>query len=119
MDWKRPSDELGAYLERSLAGFNCQAKRMFGCPAYFVNGNMFTGVHGDSLFVRLGEPERSEALSASDEVSVFAPVPGRQMKEYVVLPDSVCRDDGLLRTWLRRSYAYASSLPAKQDKKGR
>ena len=28
---------------------------MFGCPAYFTNGNLFAGVHQSSLMVRLPE----------------------------------------------------------------
>jgi TfoX/Sxy family transcriptional regulator of competence genes len=117
MDWRKPSDGLSEYLESALAVFNCQRKKLFGCPAYFVNGNMFAGVQADNLFVRLSEQDRKKAFSTSDEVSVFEPVAGRQMREYVVLPESMCRDEELLTMWLRRSHEYASSLPPKQDKR--
>ncbi len=35
---------------------------MFGCPAYFANGNMFAGVHQSSLMLRLPEDERAEVV---------------------------------------------------------
>ena len=35
----------------------CDYKKMFGYPAYFFNGNMFVGIHGDKLFLRLSDAD--------------------------------------------------------------
>ena len=38
------------------------ARPMFGNLAGFVNGNMFMGLYGDGLFVRLSEEDRVEPV---------------------------------------------------------
>ena len=47
--------------------FDCQKKFMFGAPTYFLNGNIFTGIHGDTIIIRLSEKDRKEILSTYDE----------------------------------------------------
>lgn len=39
-----------------------EIRPMFGNVAAFVNGNMFAGVFGSAVFVRLGDDERNELL---------------------------------------------------------
>jgi hypothetical protein len=46
-------------------------------------------------------------------VEIFAPFPGRLMKEYVSLPEAIIQDTKALRRWMRRSLEYAAALPAK------
>ena len=116
MAWKKASPELCELLEKAVQPFPYEKKMMFGCPAYFANGNMFTGVHGEGVIVRLAAVDRAEALSTYDEASVFEPMEGRPMKEYVLFPESVLGDEQLFRSWLERSLAFASSLPAKASK---
>ncbi len=53
MEWKKPSPELGALVEKAVVTFDCRKKMMFGAPVYTVNGNMFAGVHEDHIFLRL------------------------------------------------------------------
>lgn len=85
MAWKKPSEELSIVLAEALAGFDVQPRKMFGSPVYFVNDNMFAGVHQDGIMLRL-RPEDQNRLSAEhDEAVPFEPM-GRRMKEYVVLP---------------------------------
>lgn len=67
MAWPKPSPELVALLDTAMRPFVAERKAMFGCPAYFVNGNMFTGVFADSVFVRLPDDERRQALAAFGE----------------------------------------------------
>ena len=62
---------------------------MFGCPVFFVNSNMFSGVFEDDIFIRLSEKDRKELFSKYDEAAPFEPMKGRKMKEYVVLPESI------------------------------
>ena len=89
---------------------------MFGNLAGFVNGNMFAGVFGERVFVRLPEGERAELL-AMPGAEVFAPMEGRAMKEYVMLPEAWRDEPGMARGWLQRSLAWAAELPAKEPKK--
>ena len=117
MAWKKVPPELVAFLEQTMAAFDCERKTMFGCPAYFVNNYMFVGAHQESLFLRLSEPDRDELLSMNDEVAVFEPMEGRKMKEYVVVPDSIYNHTESFNSWLQRAYAYASSLPEKKPRK--
>ena len=95
---------------------NCDYKKIFGYPAYFLNGNMFVGVHGDKLFLRLSDVDMAEIMKGFKDVFAFEPMPGRAMKGYVVLPKSVYSDDELFRKWLDKSIRFVSSLPQKKKK---
>ena len=89
---------------------------MFGNLAGFVHGNMFTGILGSSVFVRLPERDREELL-ALPGASIFAPMPERPMKGYVVMPAAWRDDPDQARTWVVRSLEWAASLPPKEAKK--
>ena len=84
---------------------------MFGYPAAFANGHMFSGLHQDRWVVRLPEEART-ALIALGGTS-FEPMPGRPMREYVVLPPEIAVDTTAVRPWLERSLAFVLSLPPK------
>jgi hypothetical protein len=85
---------------------------MFGYPAAFAsNGHMFTGLHQDRWIIRLPDGARAELAAAGG--TPFAPMPGRPMREYLVLPGAVLADAGALQVWLGRSLAYTEGLPAK------
>ena len=60
---------------------------MFGNISAFVNGNMFAGLFGDDLFVRLSDESRKELLEEKG-ASLLEPMKGKHMKEYVVLPNA-------------------------------
>ncbi len=115
MAWQKVSAEMCEVLDRAIMAFECQKKMMFGCPAYFVNGNMFAGVHQDSMILRLSEGDRASLFAAFDETGQFEPMPGRPMKEYAVLPEAVYNELPVLREWLARSLQYASALPPKDQ----
>jgi hypothetical protein len=89
---------------------------MFGCPVYFVNGNMFAGLHQDNLFIRLSAIDRKELFKICDEAALFEPMAGRPMKEYVVIPESLYSEAEEFAKWLNRSFGYVSSLPKKAMK---
>jgi TfoX/Sxy family transcriptional regulator of competence genes len=91
-----------------------QRKAMFGYPCAFVNGHLFCGLHQDSIIVRLPEVRR-DALVA-EGASVFEPMPGRAMKEYVVAPAEIVADRERLRALLGEALAHASSLAPKAKK---
>jgi TfoX/Sxy family transcriptional regulator of competence genes len=116
MEWKKAPEELVEFLVQKMKNINCDYRKMFGYPAYFINGNMFAGLFGDSLFLRFSKPEREEILKTNSEAKHFEPMTGRTMKEYVVIPKSIYSKDALFSKWLNKSVKYASSLPPKQKK---
>jgi TfoX/Sxy family transcriptional regulator of competence genes len=116
MKWKKVSLELSELLENSLEDFACQKKKMFGCPAYFVNNNMFTSVHQDNIILRLSEDDRKKIKNDFDEAEPFEPMEGRVMKEYIVVPEVLYSDAETFDSWLNRSFDYASGLPPKKKK---
>lgn len=116
MDWEKPSPELVQILEAASEPFSVIEKRkMFGCPAYYVNGNMMAGVYGAQLFLRL-PPEAREELAANLDAKPFEPMAGRPMKEYVRMPEAIVSDEAALDDWMRRAVEFASALPPKQPK---
>ncbi len=114
MAWKKNSAEMIALLDEALRPFACRRQMMFGGPAYFVNDNMFAGLHQDNVILRLSQQDREALLSAWDEASPFEPMAGRPMREYVVLPDALYNDPVVFAGWLDRSFSYAASLPQKE-----
>jgi TfoX/Sxy family transcriptional regulator of competence genes len=82
---------------------------MFGQLAAFVNGNMFMGLYGDALFLRLPEEDRAEVLRGGG--GPFEPVAGRPMREYVVVPDSWLDERSALEEAIGRSLVWAGGLP--------
>jgi len=86
-------------------------RKMFGYPTCVVNGNLFMGLHQDHFFLRLGDTDRAEFVS-SFGADPFQPMPGRPMKEYVIVPPKVLRDPEIER-WASRSFSFARSLPPK------
>jgi TfoX/Sxy family transcriptional regulator of competence genes len=87
---------------------------MFGCPAYFVNDNMFTGAFQESIFLRLSEEDRNRLSQSYDKATPFEPMKGRIMKEYMVVPETLYNDEDEFMSWLKLSYDYASKIPTKK-----
>jgi TfoX/Sxy family transcriptional regulator of competence genes len=114
MTWKPAPEELVKFLAGRMKNIDCEYRKMFGYPAYFINGNMFAGLFEDMLFLRLSESDREEMMRLQPGARPLEPRPGRAMKEYVVLPEELYRDEKLFDEWLGRSYAYASALPSKR-----
>lgn len=101
-------------LLRSLVpeGKDITVRPMFGNLSAFSKGNMFMGVFGEDLFFRLSEPDRAELLE-SEGASVFAPMAGRPMKEYVVVPRPWRADRSKLKPWVAKSLEWTGKMPAK------
>lgn len=116
-EWKKAPQELVDFIMAKMKHRNCDYKKMFGYPAYFFNGNMFAGVHGDKLFLRLSSADMAEITTVYKNVTAFEPMPGRAMKGYVVLPKPLYSDDKIFAEWLDKSINYVSSLPPKHGKR--
>ncbi len=114
--WNKISPEQAERFAAALPkDSSLERAMMFGCPIAKVNGNMFAGVHNNEINVRLGETERARCLELKD-ARTFSPMKGMEMKEYVVLPPVVAKDAKLLGSWIRKGFAFASSLPPKKKK---
>jgi len=112
---KKSPPELVESFDAAVASHPELTRRwMFGFPCTFLNGNMCTGLFQDRWFARLSDDDRAELASAGGRG--FEPMPGRPMKEYAELPQSVLDDPGELHRWLDASIAYTGSLPPKQPK---
>jgi hypothetical protein len=88
-------------------------RKMFGYPAGFIGGNMVTGLFENHWVVRLNDGDRDELL-AVDGSAPFAPMPGRPMKAFAIVPPSIVADDAALDAWLERAFANGRSMPAKK-----
>jgi TfoX/Sxy family transcriptional regulator of competence genes len=88
---------------------------MFGYPCAFVAGNLFAGLHQESVIVRLTESERAAGMAELGACKL-EPMPGRPMREYIAVPKAELKGTRQLSVWLQRALDYAASLPAKERK---
>jgi TfoX/Sxy family transcriptional regulator of competence genes len=115
--WRKASEAMGEYLADAVADLECEPRKMFGCPCYFVNNNMFAGVHQEVIIMRLSPDDRAAIVKEHDEVGNFEPMEGRPMREYMALPETIVEDEQEFQKWMDKSYTFASSLPPKEKKK--
>jgi len=114
--WKPAPQALVSRFEQAASGLTgVELRKMFGYPAAFLGGNMFTGLHEDHLILRLSEADRALLLRVNG-ARIFEPMPGRPMREYVVLPESILSSPPKLVEWMNRAHAYARTLPPKDPK---
>jgi TfoX/Sxy family transcriptional regulator of competence genes len=116
--FKKNPPELVEYFDDIVGRYGQDRRKMFGCPVYFIGGNMFSGLFEDSIFLRLPEKEKEKLLKENDEVTPFEPLKGKKMKEYVTLPETVYNDGAEMKRLLEISTDYLLTLPPKEKKKG-
>jgi TfoX/Sxy family transcriptional regulator of competence genes len=92
-----------------------QVKPMFGNLGAFVNGNMFAGLFGPSVGIRLLEESDRTELAAIDGAGPFGPAE-RPMGGYVALPADWNSTPELAAPWIAKSLAQVGALPAKVAK---
>lgn len=112
---RKSPPELVEVFERALPAA-AERRQMFGFPAGFVNGNMFTSLFQESFVVRLPQEQREELLRQPG-ATPFEPMPGRPMREYVVLPPEMAMDAKAAGGWVQRAFDATALLPPKQAKK--
>lgn len=116
-EWRKVPRENAEFLEKAVEAVPEAEKRMmFGCPAYFLKGNMFLGVHQEDIILRLPESDREELLD-SGRAKLFAPMNGRVIREYVVVAPSILISPKEFEKWLLKSRACVLSLPPKAKKR--
>jgi TfoX/Sxy family transcriptional regulator of competence genes len=114
MQMPKHSDEAKAYfrsLIREAPGV--EVKPMFGSLGAFVNGNMFAGLFGDNIGVKL-DPAALEELGALPGSGPFGPAE-RPMGGYLSLPADL--PDADKSAWTDRARDYIATLPPKAKKK--
>ena len=109
---KATADAVQRFEELLPEGPGVTQRLVFGFPTAFVHGNMFFGVFGPDLFVRLSDEDRLEIMRIEGAVP-FEPMKGRPMASYVLLPAAVLERPEKAERWVRRSQAWAGSLPTK------
>lgn len=90
-----------------------EVRPMFGNLGAFVNGNMFAGLFGSDVGVKLRAADQ-DALRAQGG-GPFGPSQ-RPMGGYVSLPRAWRDDPDTASDWVTRAFEYVGSLPAKIKK---
>jgi TfoX/Sxy family transcriptional regulator of competence genes len=85
---------------------------MFGNPAAFVNGNLFSGLFGDDLFVRVSDEHQARIRRQGGKA--FEPMPGRAMTGYVLVPSGWQKKPDAARSWVILALTWSKALPAKK-----
>ena len=93
---------------------NVQTRPMFGNVAAFVNGNMFMGLFGSTLGLKLDPAGLDDVRAAGG--GHYGP-PERAMKGWVSVPDSASPDQ--VAGWVDAALAYVRTLPVKPAKQPR
>jgi hypothetical protein len=113
MAWRKlTDDELRTFDEALPDDARLERAKMFGLPHGKVGGHMFAGRHGSGVAVRLPEKERAALLL--EGAGPFAPMPGRPMKEWVLLSDAMAADPRTLRALVKKAFDHAAALAPKQ-----
>ena len=111
----RPSEQAKEAFTRLVPGGPAVTLRpMFGNLAAFVNGNMFAGLFGEDLFVRLAEDEGAKVRKQGGRN--FEPMPGRAMSGYVTVPSTWRSKPEAATGWIRAALEQTKQLPPKAAK---
>ena len=114
--WKPAPRKAVEAFEATTSGLpGTEPKKMFGYSCVFAKGNMFAGLHEAGMVLRLPDELRAEFLRLKG-AERFEPMPGRIMREYVVVPKALLNAPDQLREWVEKSLCYVSSLPDKAKK---
>jgi TfoX/Sxy family transcriptional regulator of competence genes len=117
--WAKSTEKMIRTFEGALpADAGVERKKMFGCPAGFVNGSMFAGLHENRIVLRLPDADR-ERLRRDHRAKPFGPMPGRMMKEWIVVPAGIAEDGCMLAKLIKGAFAHTASLPPKAKKKSK
>jgi TfoX/Sxy family transcriptional regulator of competence genes len=115
MTMPKPSEQAKAAFQRLVPPDSAVTTRpMFGNLSAFVNGNMFCGLFGDDLFVRVSDDDQAKVRKQGGRP--FEVMPGRAMTGYVMLPGGWQKKTDTARDWILVALAFSKKLPAKASK---
>jgi TfoX/Sxy family transcriptional regulator of competence genes len=112
----KPSDadkEAFAAAVAPIAG--AIVKPMFGNLGAFVNGNMFAGLFGSDLGVRLTDSSALDELSSMVGTGPFGPAE-RPMGGYLSVPTNWAERPELVAEWVGKAFEQVSALAPKAPK---
>jgi TfoX/Sxy family transcriptional regulator of competence genes len=108
----KPTEDAKAAFSKLVPAEPAVTMRpMFGNLAAFVNGNMFAGLFGEDLFVRL--PDDESAPIRKQGGRDFEPMPGHAMSGYVTVPTTWRSKPAATQAWVAAALAFARGLPPK------
>lgn len=102
---------LADRLREAVKELPVTEKKMFGGVAFLLNGNMLVGVHGDNLIARVGPVNDKTSLS-KPHTKPFD-MTGHPMSGWVEVLPAGCKSDQDLKTWVRNSLEFVTTLPKK------
>ena len=111
----KPSEQAKAAFQKLVPPDpNVTTRPMFGNMAGFVNGNLFCGLFGEDLFVRVSDDDQAKVRKQGGRA--FEPMPGRAMTGYVVMPAGWQKKPDATRGWIVTALVWTRTLPAKASK---
>ena len=120
MQIPKPSETDKAHFRALVpADPRVEVKPMFGNLGAFVNGNMFMGLFGAQIGLKLAADDAAE-LQRIDGSGPFGPAE-RPMGGYVSLPPAMLESPSLespsTQDWVGRALEFAAGLPPKSSGK--
>jgi TfoX/Sxy family transcriptional regulator of competence genes len=112
---KASEDEKNRFRSLIPSGPSVEVKPMFGNVGAFVNGNMFAGLFGSAIGVRLVQESSLAELAAVDGTGPFGPAE-RPMGGYLALPPAWAGTPDRAVRWIERALAEVGTLPPKPGK---
>jgi TfoX/Sxy family transcriptional regulator of competence genes len=109
----KPSEQAKAAFQKLVPRDPAVTTRpMFGNLAGFVNGNMFCGLFGEDLFVRVSDDDQARVRKQGGKA--FEPMPGRAMTGYVMVPAGWHTKPAATSAWIVTALTWSRALPAKE-----
>lgn len=116
MQIPKPTDEVKDFFRSVVPDIpTVEVKPMFGNLGAFVNGNMFAGLFGSTIGVRLVDPSSEKTLRGIEGTGPFGPA-DRPMGGYTALPPAWNSDPERVSEWIQTALSEVGALPAKQSK---
>ncbi|HVF54279.1 MAG TPA: TfoX/Sxy family protein [Actinomycetota bacterium] len=89
--------------------------KMFGGLCFTERGNMFAGVLGDDLVLRVGPDGHDAAIKTGHARPMD--FTGKPMKGFLLVAPTGTKTKPSLKKWVEKGLAFTSTLPAKAKKK--
>jgi TfoX/Sxy family transcriptional regulator of competence genes len=112
---KSSSALVDLFQDLAPKGPAVEQRKMFGWPCCFVNGNLFFGLHKQTMIFRLPASDFREFLRHQGAMN-FEPMPGRKSKGFVAAAGPMLEDRKALARWIARAFEHAQSMPKKPQK---
>jgi TfoX/Sxy family transcriptional regulator of competence genes len=116
MTMPKPSEQAKAAFQKLVPPDPAVTTRpMFGNLSGFVNGNMFCGLFGEDLFVRVSDEDQARVRKQGGRA--FEVMPGRAMTGYVVVPGGWQKKPDATRAWIVTAMVWTRTMPSKDQSK--